>query len=107
MRSSRNRCQAPLLATVLVLFLVDDVLQVADAFLRLAFRLVGEALGLLAAVAGHGADLLARLAGDVLHVALGLILVHKHSCKGRNVLYARSRPRAYVDGAGGVSGCPG
>src|SRR5690242_5625054 len=87
MRSSRGkegadcrRKSAPGARFLAVLVLVvRGVLEVADALLQLAFGLVGDPLGLLAAVAGHLADLLARLAGDVLHVPLGLVLVHIHA----------------------------
>src|ERR1051325_2995542 len=91
MRSSRGnegadcrRKSAPVAGSLAVLVLVlRSVLEVADALLHLAFRLVGDSLRLLAAVAGHLADLLARLAGDVLHVSLGLVLVHPCSFRGQ------------------------
>src|SRR5947208_16058339 len=78
MRSSRGWkkwCRSPILSPLLVF--VGDVLEVADAFLQLAFALVGEPFRLLLAVAGQRSELLAHLAGDVLHMALGLVLVHK------------------------------
>src|SRR5437763_982324 len=84
MRSSRwwkNRCLSPILSLLLVF--VGDVLEVAQAFLQLAFALVGEPFRLLLAVAGQRSKLFAHLAGDVLHMAFGLVLVHKRSCHGR------------------------
>src|SRR5437763_5171413 len=80
MRSSRDEKNAIL---SLLLVFVGDVLEAADAFLNLALGLVAEAFRLLLAVAGQRPELLARLAGDVLHVALGLVLVHNSSCTGR------------------------
>src|SRR5438132_13120809 len=61
-----------------VLVAVRDVLGVAVALLQLAFGLVRHAFGLLLAVADEPAELLACLADHVLHVALRLILVHRH-----------------------------
>src|SRR3954470_21164932 len=61
-----------------VLVATSDVLYVAERLLSLAFGPVRHALRLLFAVTGHRADLGARLAADVLHVALGLVAVHVH-----------------------------
>src|SRR5689334_13829837 len=85
MRASREK---PILSLLLVF--VGDVLQVADAFLQLAFGLVGEALRLLLAVTGQRAELRARLAGEILHVAFGLVLVHERSFQ-RTKVSARAR----------------
>src|SRR3954470_20603051 len=59
-----------------VLVATSDVLHVAEGLLPLAFGAIGHALRLLFAVTGHRADLGARLAADVLDVALGLVSVH-------------------------------
>src|SRR3954466_9641777 len=97
MRSSRNSSKRRFstqigarggLLAVLVL-VARGVLQVADALLHLALRLVGDALRLLAAIVGHRADFLACLAGDVLHLALGLILVHQRWLLSRTKLSAK------------------
>src|SRR5438067_10498251 len=77
----KDRCLCAILSLLLVF--VGDVLEVADSFLQLAFALVGEPLRLLLAVAGQRSKLLAHLAGDVLHMAFGLVLVHKRSYHGR------------------------
>src|SRR3954470_4634965 len=61
-----------------VLVATSDVLHVAERLLSLAFGPVRHALRLLLAVTGHRADLGARLAADVLQVALGLVSGHVH-----------------------------
>src|SRR5919108_5779965 len=103
MRSSRVRNG---ILSLLLVF-VGNVLEVADAFLHLAGRLVREAFRLLLTVAHQRSQLLARLAGEVLHGALGLVLVHERSPVTDEIVRWRpSRTRAYAATCGGPSGWP-